>query len=151
MSIQQVSCTSSTALSILALLWFCGVMLGASFTLLCMQMYNQMRKSKRHKDRMKERATHICCEQEQVAMFARLQQEQIALDPVMDERIDCSECWQQRHLGMRYLLPGLRLCGDHYARLVIERAAEGRVLAQQSHTALLTPHTSKLVLRKVCA
>ncbi len=151
MGIQHISCTSSGTLSILALLWFCGVMLGVSFTLLCMQMCNQVQRSKRRKHQMEERATHRRCEKEQVAALTRLEQEQTALDPVMDKRIDCSECWQQRHPGMRYPLLGLRLCGDHYARLVIERAAEGCILAQPSHVTLLSSDISQSAFQKVCA
>ncbi len=69
-------------------------------------------------------------------VLARLERQQI--DSKIDEHIECSECWQERHPGMRCALRGSRLCSEHYYRLMLGNATHAGV-NQQHPTDILVP------------
>jgi hypothetical protein len=132
MSINPISCTSTAKPNAIALLWLCGVMLGVVLTLLSIQVYGQVHRSRQRKHQMEEEATLLRRkQQEEMALLQRRQQEE-EVDHLMDERMLCSACWQERHPGMLFPFPGLRHCRKHAHWLLLENAANAGVIGQQS-------------------
>ncbi len=150
MSIYSPSCTSSVMLDALLLLWLCGVLLGASLALLSIRLCNHMQ---RRKQRMcslkKETMLRQRKQEEETALIWRKQEEEV-LDHLMDERIACSACWQERHPGMSFPLPGLRLCGEHYSQLVLRNVFSPGT-SQQRSTHTLSSVSTLLAVEEVCA
>jgi hypothetical protein len=125
MSINPISCTLTAMPHAIALLWLCGVMLS-------IRVYGQVHRSMQRKRQMEEKAAQLLRKrQEEMALLLRKQQEE-TLDRLMDERIDCSVCWQERHPGMLFPFPGLCFCREHTHRLLLENATNAGVIGQQS-------------------
>jgi hypothetical protein len=70
------------------------------------------------------------CRAYEEAALAQLEQQK-AIDAEIDEHLDCSACWEDRHPGMCYPLAGSRLCSDHSHRRVLEKASSAHVNQQQ--------------------
>lgn len=151
MSINPTTCTATTLPNAIALLWLSGVLLGIGLTLLSIRVSGQVRRSRLRKRQLEEEAARLRRkQQEEMALLQRRQQEE-ALDHLMDERIDCSVCWQERHPGMLFPFPGLRSCREHSHRFLLEHAANVGAIGQQSSLNQIASINQYRVTQEICA
>jgi hypothetical protein len=151
MAIDQTSCTLVTpSTTLLICIGLVGVILGLGLALVVMGICTQLQRSEQRKRSLEEKASEVRHKQEQEAALAQREREQEAIDRVMDEHIDCSECWQERHPGMHFPLSGLRLCGDHSHQHMLAKAASAEVSQQHvvNHKSLVN---NSIAVEEMCA
>ena len=152
MSIYPTSCTSIMAMpDAVLLLWLCGILLGVGLTLLSRRVCDLVRRRMRYKRHMKTEAAQLQRKRQEEMAFLQRKQQKEALDHLTDERMVCSECWQERHPGMLFSFPGLRLCREHSRRSQRASAVNAGAICQQAPINPASSINQHRVIEGVCA